>query len=382
MKQTTAWKLILTGIVAKSMAMDAPTSSERARRGRRGPPGDNHRSSQQSEFDLIVGGEEIEAGSRLYLAVTGVGGDFPYYPLCAGTLISPRVLMTASHCNWYYDDDVEEWIWDPPTYVNFGTHNLFEEAGVMTMNLKDTEEDVIQHPDYDVDLIRNDVTLLILPYPISDVKPVKLFDGMLQSGDPLDVAGWGATNEEGDEYSDVPRAVMVDYMTNEECVEYGSVEEEAITSAMLCALAPGKDACFGDSGGPLVLASESEGGPTAPVTQVGIVSWGGTECADPTHPGVYTRVSEMLPWIKETVCERTGDMCGDEETDVLTAAQSISPSASPTMKPTQKKRRPKASKKGGKANKQKSKPSKITDDETEMEMIAMQKVQTVLSVPL
>ena len=75
-------------------------------------------------------------------------------------------------------------------------------------------------------------------------------------------------------------------------------------------------------------------------------------------------------------------MCGDEETDVLTAAQSISPSASPTMKPTQKKRRPKASKKGGKANKQKSKPSKITDDETEMEMIAMQKVQTVLSVPL
>jgi hypothetical protein len=26
---------------------------------------------------------------------------------------------------------------------------------------------------------------------------------------------------------------MVDYMTNEECVEYGSVEEEAITSAMV-----------------------------------------------------------------------------------------------------------------------------------------------------
>ncbi len=49
----------------------------------------------------------------------------------------------------------------------------------------------------------------------------------------------------------------------------------------------------GDSGGPLFKCSYQSGG----CTQVGIVSWG-IGCARKEYPGVYTRITKMLPWIK------------------------------------------------------------------------------------
>jgi len=46
-------------------------------------------------------------------------------------------------------------------------------------------------------------------------------------------------------------------------------QNEIITSRMLCAGSPGKDACQGDSGGPLVLKGES----AQTDIVVGVVSW-------------------------------------------------------------------------------------------------------------
>ena len=50
-------------------------------------------------------------------------------------------------------------------------------------------------------------------------------------------------------------------------------------------------------------------GPTTPVVQVGVVSWGVEACADPEYPVVYTRVSAVAGWIKSTVCARTRELC-------------------------------------------------------------------------
>jgi secreted trypsin-like serine protease len=63
---------------------------------------------------------------------------------------------------------------------------------------------------------------------------------------------------------------------------------------------------FVSSGGPLNLLGPN-GEPSN--TQVGIVSWGVVGCYHQAFPSVFTRVSEVADWVKETVCARKGELC-------------------------------------------------------------------------
>jgi secreted trypsin-like serine protease len=56
----------------------------------------------------------------------------------------------------------------------------------------------------------------------------------------------------------------------------------------------GKDACIGDSGGPLVCNDNGN------AVLVGVVSWA-LGCGSPDFPGVYSRVTHVLDWIKENM---------------------------------------------------------------------------------
>eukprot|EP00804_Cyclotella_cryptica_P010848 CCRYP_008784-RA/>CCRYP_008784-RA protein AED:0.04 eAED:0.04 QI:129/1/1/1/1/1/3/505/385 len=253
----------------------------------------------------IIGGDEIDPHSRPYLVSVGSGESGYYGQYCGGSLISPHAVLTSARC-------VVDTSWTPPEWVEFNRHDLFDDTDVIRLSLSDLSQcdgDVVYHPEYDSSTLDNDVAILFLPTAINDITPVTLNTNpnLPVVGDPLDVAGWGAT-EYG--FPTVPNAVTLASLSNEACTKKPyRYKDDEITDSMMCAHAEGKSACAGDVGGPLVLGNiEPESGLLTPVVQVGIASWG-KACADDRFPNVFTRISDVADWVKDTVCERTGELC-------------------------------------------------------------------------
>jgi len=171
----------------------------------------------------------------------------------------------------------------------------------------------IEHPLYNSLTNENDIAILKLCSPINfrrEVSPICLpslpggaYDDVLAT-----VSGWGSLQSGGSTARKLME-VNVTTMTNNKCGEqYG--DYATITSDMICASGRGKDACQGDSGGPLFTYELDSF-----YSLIGVVSWG-FGCADPEFPGVYSRVTENLDFVKNNM---GGATCG-----VPTSASSTS----------------------------------------------------------
>ena len=201
------------------------------------------KSDEIPPHESIIGGEEIKPNSRPYLVA--VGDDY-YGQYCGGSLISPRAVVTAAHCLF-----AGKKTWLPAQWVEFHRHDILDDTGVVRLYLNDLtqcEGDAVYHPGFDDKTLDNDVAILFLPEPITDITPVILnTDPNVPSEDaPLDVSGWGFT-----EFSlpFVANAVTVNYIDNEACTKKPyRFKDSNITENMLCAAAEGKDSCYGDSG--------------------------------------------------------------------------------------------------------------------------------------
>ena len=146
--------------------------------------------------------------------------------------------------------------------------------------------------DYDVGLVR-------LAQPLAfgiNIQPIKLARQTytVRDGRLLEVAGWGYVMANGP-ISETLRYAKIPVVNQASCKR---IMGNLITDRMLCAgyLAGGVDACQMDSGGPLVAYNRL----------VGIVSWG-IGCALPNRPGIYTRITAVLPWITETMATQYND---------------------------------------------------------------------------
>ena len=102
--------------------------------------------------------------------------------------------------------------------------------------------------------------------------------------------------------------VRVPAITNSVCNSLYSnapVTAPNITDSMICAGYPGvggKDACQGDSGGPFVC---NDGGKAV---VAGTTSWG-YGCALAKYPGVYSRTTTALDWIKANMVKSLDLQC-------------------------------------------------------------------------
>ena len=129
------------------------------------------------------------------------------------------------------------------------------------------------------------------------VSPVCLPDENfnLSPGTPVTIAGWGATGEDGPVINTL-QEVDVEVTEPRKCQEtYLRLAGAKIGENILCAGIEegGKDSCQGDSGGPLVVEMND-----GTFVLVGVIS-AGMGCARRDIPGIYTKVSKHIKWIKK-----------------------------------------------------------------------------------
>jgi len=187
-------------------------------------------------------------------------------PVCSGTLIHPRVFLTAGHCTVGVEAD-EVWV-------------NFNQDGTNLEGILDVAE-VITHPDYWWGPYSNphDVGVLILAEPVTGITPATLPDeGFL---DRLDEEGELKHGRERAKFTLVGYGATLDWpppdIYYEDQRQYSESEFRALLKSWLRmsqnqATGDG-GTCYGDSGGPAFWTE-----PDGTEILVGITSWGDAPC--------------------------------------------------------------------------------------------------------
>ncbi len=193
-------------------------------------------------------------------AVVGlVAGNSIY---CTGTLISPRVVITAGHC-------IDEVV---PQRVFFGP----------AIDLGGTFVDVVErhaHPDLDRARLESDIGLVVLANAApGEARPVPLRTRTLGAelvGQPLRIVGFGATEQAGD----------TDGRKRTGTTAFGSIDDTTFRFGPMPS-----QTCTGDSGGPAFFAAEDQ------EVLVGVTSSGDPACE------VYGQDTRIDAYTEDFVC--------------------------------------------------------------------------------
>jgi Trypsin len=231
----------------------------------------------------IIGGGQAQAAAFPFIAAVirsdRIAGNQSFFDrqYCGGTLIHPRLVLTAAHCIVDKRTGAVKPAGD--IQVLLGARNLASSPG-QKYNVAFAQP----HPDYRGASKTKDVALLYLETAATSTPVVSLMDPAmsLQGGDQAVTQGWGRVSEDGepDVYAEELQTATVPIVPFDRCnALYGG----RLDATMMCAgYDEGKiDSCEGDSGGPIAVRDA-----TGAWRQVGVVSWG-DGCAQRLKPGVY-----------------------------------------------------------------------------------------------
>lgn len=260
------------------------------------------RSVQFSRMGRIIGGRDALYAEMPWQALVKEAGIFGLwkYNTCGAVLIHRQWLLTAAHCNPGYFSSLRIILGEHDQRVKEGrVSSVYEKLPIMLKT-----EKVILHEKYNPYTLDNDLALIKLEEPVKYIKEIQpiCLPAHGQNFDDLEafVSGWGTLSLANRTLSAVLQIVNVPILSNKHCqlmfMEGGY--RISVKYTWICAgyALGGKSSCVGDSGGPLMVKVDGRW------ILAGIVSHG-ISCAEPNLPGVYTRVSEYVNWIRDTIKE-------------------------------------------------------------------------------
>ncbi|XP_071519670.1 uncharacterized protein [Panulirus ornatus] len=241
----------------------------------------------REDFLRIIGGREARKGEWPWqVAILNRFKE----TFCGGTLIAPRWILTAAHC-------IRKRL-----YVRLAEHDL---RAYDSREIEMRVEQAFEHPEYDVETIEHDLALLKLPRAVRYNKYVRSACLPRRETPPparskCVIAGWGKERETHIFGSDVLNCARVPIVTRASCRK--AYPDHPITNNHICAgYRKGHyDTCSGDSGGPLVCQEEAEGAEGGVWRVHGVTSFG-EGCGDRDKYGVYTKVVNYIPWIRDVM---------------------------------------------------------------------------------
>ncbi|XP_056392704.1 serine protease 33-like [Hyla sarda] len=244
--------------------------------------------------ERIVGGADAaieEWPWQVTLQIEGFGQ-------CGGSLITNSWVLTAAHC-FQQSENISDYT------VYLGVYQLsnLQNPGIVGRGLKQ----IIVNPNFLLES-GGDIALIEMDKPVnltSSIRTICLPSASvnLSEGTLCWATGWGNIQD------GVPlpnpktlQEVQLALIDNKNCESMYQTslgynpKYKLIQSDMMCAgyKEGKKDTCQGDSGGPLVCSVNGVW------VQMGVISFG-LGCAEPSHPGVYTRVQYYLSWIQTYV---------------------------------------------------------------------------------
>ena len=237
-------------------------------------------------LDPVVGGTPV--GPNDWDDTVGIVMRGSYVG-CTGTLIHPKVVLTAAHCLGGI------------TSVAIGSKNWADEIPELI--------DVAEVHEYPNSQSSFDVAVLVLEQR-SKFEPRAVgiectVDDYLVDGAEVAVVGFGATRESGNGSTSVLHEGVTYVQDADGDANYVDVNGERIYTGFNGSVSPGGevgaggngvDACFGDSGGPLYLKTD-DGHVLVGVTSrayAGVPS--NRPCA---YGGIYARPDALIDWIEE-----------------------------------------------------------------------------------